>query len=185
MSEQDRKLESPMVDTRRADGVSPSRRRWVKGGVFAAPVLLTLPKGAALADASNTRCVSAPTNDAPGSPPGIDAAGYVSVVRDSYVLDKNSVNVTVVNVLTSPESESGEWHEINAWGNVYSKSGTDFIQTSGGTGTFTGSSPSTLNVIVQVDSNGNPTGTIGPGQGIRVITGSCWNSALPSSNLPQ
>lgn len=183
MSEQDRKLESPMADTRQADGVSPSRRRWVKGGVFAAPVLLTLPKGAALADASNTRCVSAPTNDVPGSPPGIDAAEYVSVVRDSYTLNKNSVNVTVVNVLTS--LEPGEWHEINAWANVYSKSGSNFTQTIGGTGTFTGSSPSTLNVIVQVNSDGTPTGQIGPGQNIRVITGSCWNSALPSSSLPE
>jgi hypothetical protein len=167
-----------------ASEVSEARRRWVKGSLWTAPVLLTLPRISS-AIASNQQCVEPRTGgliEADAINPG---GTYVTVSRPTYTLN---TGVTVVydgfdysNPMPDP-CTTGNWRDTAIWANIYTPdvcpSPTQF--TLAGVGTYTVTSgPGTANVIVQVDASGVPQ-AIGPtGSATYVITASCWTSALP------
>jgi hypothetical protein len=189
MSNEQEQVKMPRESTHQPFGVSEARRQWVKGGVWAAPVLLTLPRMSSAA-ASNQHCVelkAAGLTEAQAINPG---GTYIAVSRPAYTLDND---VTVVydgfdypNPMPDP-CTSGNWRDISSWASIYTPdpcpNPTQFSPTGGG-GPYNVTGSGSVNVIVQVSSTGTPV-AIGPtGSQTYVITTSCWTSALPG-NAPQ
>lgn len=176
--------------------VSDARRRLVKGGVMAAPVLLTLPRVSS-ALTSNQMCVEPKTGGVTEAE-GASASGlgnYVSVLRPAFKITISGTDHIVVyggysyTNLAAACADIFEWHDAAAWGTTYlpqSCSGTGPGAFSDGSNTYTATSVGNYSVIVHVDETGAPIGVLGPtGSSTHIITTSCWNSAMAGNPLPQ
>lgn len=175
--------------------ISDARRRLVKGGVMAAPVLMTLPRISS-AQASNQMCVEpkAGVTESEGvSPAGL--GNYVSVLRPAFKITISSADHFVVyggytyTDLATACADASEWHDAAAWGTTYlpqSCSGSGPGAFSDGVNTYPATAVGNYSVIVLVDASGAPVGVLGPtGGSTHIITASCWASAMAGSPLPQ
>ncbi|MGZ8215964.1 hypothetical protein [Methylomagnum sp.] len=175
--------------------VSDARRRLVKGGFMAAPVLLTLPRVSS-AQASNQMCVE-PKNGLTEAE-GVSASGlgnYVAVARPAFKITISGVDHIVVyggytyTTLATACADTSGWHDAASWTTTYlpqSCSGSGPGAFSDGINTHTATAVGNYSVIVQVDVTGTPIGVIGPtGGSTHIITTSCWASAMAGTSLPQ
>lgn len=200
MSNEQEQVKMPRESTHQPVGVSEARRQWVKGGLWAAPVLLTLPRMSS-AVVSNQHCATQAT------PPAVNASGYLVVSRPTYMLSGTGPGngLTVVYggpvpvTSTAPTatdwcSGSNNWHDTANWSSTYTATcdaGNNVISFSDGINTYTPTSPGTANVLVYAGTLGNgSTVGIGPASGAYVFpdangaTGSCWASAMPGISPP-
>jgi hypothetical protein len=185
-----------------AAGFSEARRRWVKGSLWTAPVLLTLPRFSSAVESNQHCAVQTNLNEAQA----INPSNYLVVSRPTYELQGTNPVVTVVYggpspVTSTPPTEtdwcgSGDWHDITNWGSTYTatcnesnnvESFSDGINLP-----YSAINPGTANVIVHAGTLGNgSTVGIGPASGVYVFpdangaTGSCWTSAMPGISPPQ
>lgn len=203
MSSKSKKTESFAPGHGPVGETSPTRRRLLKGGVFAAPVLMTLPRiGSATALTSNQHCaeqkvgglsMSEAVNPSVGGP-------YVVVARPTYQLQSTSITVVYAGPLdgtyASTECGSGDWHDITDWTSTYTAncSGGNVVsftpQGGGAALNVVSTTPGSANLLVHAGTLGDGSSVaIGPAPSATYIfpgtAGSCWASAMPGLNLPQ
>jgi hypothetical protein len=156
--------------------ISEARRRWVKGGLWTAPVLLTLPRvsSATTSNGQGLETVSVTIADTvnPASTP------YMTTTRNTYrIMEDAAPNTlkTIVNAAASPASSS-TWNAIDDW--TAFTSGTANNPSTIVGWTLQAPAPyDTAVLVAQLDSCANVIGYgYDPSGTITTATGSAWTS---------
>jgi hypothetical protein len=157
--------------------ISEARRRWVKGGLWTAPVLLTLPRvsSATTSNGQGLETVSVTIADTvnPASTP------YMTTTRNTYQIKEDALPntlKTIVNAAANPASSS-TWNAIDDWTAFTSGTANDPGTIAGWTIQNGGASVGPAVLVAQLDSCANVIGYgYDPSGTITTATGSAWTS---------
>lgn len=152
-----------------------SARRKLIRGVFAAPAVLTLSTGSALAATSMTQCVSYAATQ--GNQPGVNGGDtWVRVQQYSKAGADGTVNKYVsgsdIVALRGTKTSVGVYIGASQWQQLGSTALIEGSRFGGAlpvvdTGKF---------VAVRIDTSGNLVGIVGAGSGGGAVAGTCWAS---------
>ena len=123
----DNSAETRVIDPRSEPAISRSRRRLVKSAAVAAPVILTLPSGAAAATASAFQCIARDHEKALHNPPPELVESPDGWVREqttcSTQQDPNDPNNTVLTEDTNGSVTCYKLIKFDLDGNVVTSGG--------------------------------------------------------------
>ncbi|HEB77076.1 MAG TPA: hypothetical protein ENI90_00930 [Methylothermaceae bacterium] len=106
----DNSAETRVIDPRSEPAISRSRRRLVKSAAVAAPVILTLPSGAAAATASAFQCIARDHEKALNNPPA-----ELVESPDGWVREQTTCTTDQDGKLTVEPSPDGSQDEFQCF----------------------------------------------------------------------